>query len=119
MKAAILLIVGLMILESVIGATAPNIQSGTESFGTQTSCNQNLVSGIKGTRREVRRVNFLRPYPYPPKVSVSLAGLDNLKETNLRVITYAKAVLGFDLVVETWLWTKLCSATASWIAYND
>jgi hypothetical protein len=74
-----------------------------------------------GYREWVRHITFNKPFLRTPRVSVSLAQVDNEPLFNLRVNVFARNVtrLGFDLVATTWSETRLYSVGASWIAHGQ
>lgn len=88
--------------------------------GSTLSTDWNLDLG-DGYREWVRHVTFGTPFLRAPRVSVSLAQLDNERLFNLRVNVFARNVTksGFDLVVATWSETRLYSVGASWMAHGQ
>jgi len=73
-------------------------------------------------REEVRafrtHVVFNAPFANVPMVHVGLSGFDIDNDDTIRLSVRADAVSasGFDLVVETWLGTRVYKVEVSWIA---
>jgi H-type lectin domain len=82
-----------------------------------------LLEPLCAASKEARRsfhyaVTFERSFSSAPIVHVGLVGLDASKEDNLRLSLRAEQITaaGFELVVETWLHTRLWAVDVSWLA---
>lgn len=70
-------------------------------------------------RREVRiPVTFDRPFLAAPLVHVGLAGFDISNHDAARLLVKAEAVTpaGFDIVISTWLHTRIWRVDVNWLA---
>jgi hypothetical protein len=78
-----------------------------------------LCAATEEARRSFRyTLTFERSFSSAPIVHVGLVGLDASKEDNLRLSLRAEHITaeGFDLVVETWLHSRLWAVDVSWLA---
>jgi hypothetical protein len=73
-----------------------------------------------GWREFKHHINFDVKYEKKPQVIVSINQLDNDKNKNLRINVFAADIdiSGFDLKVQTWDDTSICSARIAWFAFE-
>ena len=73
-----------------------------------------------GWREFKHHINFDVKYEKKPQVIVSINLLDNDKNKNLRINVFAADIdiSGFDLKVQTWDDTSICSARIAWFAFE-
>lgn len=72
-----------------------------------------------GSERAFRaRVPFSRPFQSPPLVQLGITGFDIGHQDAARLVVAAEQVTaeGFDLVLSTWLSTRLWRVNVSWLA---
>lgn len=71
-----------------------------------------------GDRQFRSTVRFEKPFRHVPLVQVGLAGFDicNRDSARLAVSTSNVTAEGFDIVLTTWLHTRLWRADVNWIA---
>jgi hypothetical protein len=67
------------------------------------------------------RITFATAFAVTPLVHVAVSGfdIDHGDTARLRVAAEAITPTGFDLVLTTWLGTKVYSAEAAWIAIGQ
>jgi hypothetical protein len=72
-------------------------------------------------RRFSLSIAFDVPFSAPPVVHIGVVGVDASKEDNLRLKVRAEAISssGFELVVETWLHTRIWAVDVSWLAIGS
>ena len=99
--------------------TPLNFLAGCEAMGTQNQ-GWNLDHAPHGTpeRSFRRRVVFERPFNDAPLVHLGIAGFDISNQDSARVSTRAENVSpeGFDIVLGTWLHTRLWRVDVNWLA---
>jgi hypothetical protein len=64
------------------------------------------------------RVNFERPFGVAPLVHLGIAGFDICNQDSSRIASRAENVSqeGFDIVLTTWLHTRLWRVDVNWLA---
>lgn len=96
-----------------------NFLAGRESLGTHNEGWTFDQPSPDGAERVFRsRVEFSRAFASAPLVHVGLCGFDigNKDAARLRTGIENVSATGFDLVVGTWLHTRLWSVEVSWLA---
>lgn len=96
-----------------------NFLAGRESLGTDNDGWLFDQHSADGADREFRvHVQFTRTFAAPPLVHVGLCGFDigNKDAARLRVGIDNVTTTGFEIVLTTWLYTRLWKAEVSWLA---
>lgn len=78
------------------------------------------LSEGNGDRSYWKRFVFEKEFMHAPFVTVSLAGIDASKDTNLRLVLQAHNVtqFAFDLEIRTWADTTIDYVALTWMAYE-
>ena len=77
-----------------------------------------------GFRKVTKHINFEKIYEKTPHVMVSISSLDagsNDKiDKTIRVKVNAKNInpSGFDIEINTWLYSTICGIKVSWISFS-
>lgn len=102
--------------------TPLNLLAGSETIGTQNE-GWNLDEAPHGTgpRTFRARVNFERSFGVTPLVHLGIAGFDVSNQDCARLTTRAEniSLTGFDIVLSTWLHTRLWRVDVNWLAIGS
>ena len=100
-----------------------NFLAGTEVLGTGTEgWNLDQFPAPGGPDRSARvAVTFAREFAAFPLIHLSITGLDVCNEDAARVTVTAENVTtkGFEIVVATWLDTRIWRTQVSWLAIGS
>ncbi len=92
--------------------------AGTEILGSQ-HAGWTFDQGGDGNDRSFRRhVAFQRSFHYQPLVHLGIAGFDIANEDAARLTAAAANITpeGFEIVLSTWLHTRLWRVDVNWLA---
>jgi hypothetical protein len=95
--------------------------SGRETLGVDTD-GWSLDNPEDGFARTVRtRVLFNRAFSATPLVHLGLSGFDIGNNDSARLHTHVEELdaQGFDIVVSTWLYTRVWKVEVSWLAVGS
>ena len=94
--------------------------AGTEALNSQLE-GWKLDQDRGGDRSFSSHVRFERPFQQPPLVHVGLGGFDISNRDSARLNVAVKNVTaeGFEIVLSTWLFTRLWRADVNWIAVGS
>jgi hypothetical protein len=92
--------------------------AGVNSFGAEDEGWQLAATPAEENRLFRARVSFEQPLRSLPVVHLGMVGLDIGNEDAARLRLRAENISadGFDVVIETWLNTKIWSVSVSWLA---
>lgn len=102
--------------------TPLNFLAGTQALGSQND-GWNLDQAPHGSpERSFRsRVTFEHPFSGTPLVHLGISGLDISNQDSARVSSRAENVSpeGFDIVIGTWLHTRVWRVDVNWLAVGS
>lgn len=111
-----------MIEESIPTALLPIKMSSSIVKFEQSTPGWNLADideyAMEKPRRFVSKVTFDSPFSYVPLIHISISGFDMDQRDSARLNVCAEAIntTGFDIVVETWLTSRVYKVEVSWLA---
>jgi hypothetical protein len=76
---------------------------------------------MEQTRRFVSRITFDSPFNYVPLVHVGITGFDVDHNDSARLNIHAESIdeTGFDIVVQTWQYSRIYQVEISWLALGN
>jgi hypothetical protein len=96
-----------------------NFLAGRESVGTDSEGWVFDQVSEDGSERQFRAtVTFTRPFAIPPVVHIGIVGFDigHRDSARLRAEIQNVSATGFDIVLVTWLHTRVWRTEVSWLA---
>lgn len=96
-----------------------SILSGTETLGSsQDGWTLDQTEGISEDRHFRARVDFIHPFQRAPVVHIGIVGFDISNHDAARLSATVSHVTsaGFEIVLSTWLNSRLWRVNLSWIA---
>ena len=93
--------------------------SGTETLSSKRDgWTLDDIDGVTADRHFKTRVRFARPFRHAPVVHLGITGLDISNDDAARLSTSVANITstGFDIVLGTWLNTRIWRVDVSWFA---
>lgn len=102
-----------------LGIDPLNLLSGVEKLGSDLEgWTLDDIEGIDADRQFRSPVKFDRPFSAPPVVHIGIVGFDISERDAARLEASVRNITtrGFEIVLSTWLNTRLWRVNVSWLA---